>query len=504
MATSAKPKPTFVDRGGFRRPQLSFVDLNREPAPTVKPGSIVYEHHWYRISNMLRDASLVVLTAIAVSYLGAELVGANHFQRFKAEHSFYLLFAGTFAAFTVICCDCNGLYRAPRAHELELAQQAASLGRAVLVSTALVAALLWISGTQITSLARVASTGALSLLTLTGSRVIEKRRTLARLAAGRGMRNALIIGAGKTGRQLAMSLQSNPQFGFALCGFIDDHVQGPHVIGTTRHFAEIARAQFADVVFITLPWRKTLIRRIAAVAAQNHIDVRVVPELYDFRRGPRMAYVGGFPTLDLHREPIPAAALVCKRALDITASLLGLIALSPLLLAIAIAIKVESRGPALYWSARAGKKGRSFQFCKFRTMVVNADALKEKLRVINERRGPCFKIDHDPRITGVGRFLRRYSLDELPQLWNVLVGDMSLVGPRPHPLDDYRQYSLDNLRRLDVTPGITGLWQVKARRDPSWEVNMALDLQYIENWSVLLDLGILLQTLPAVLRGSGQ
>lgn len=136
-------------------------------------------------------------------------------------------------------------------------------------------------------------------------------------------------------------------------------------------------------------------------------------------------------------------------------------------------------------------------------MVSNADELKESLRSRNERVGPFFKISEDPRVTHLGKFLRKYSLDELPQFWNVLRGEMTLVGPRPHPMDDYEHYSLDHLRRLEVKPGITGLWQTSARRDPSFETNMQLDLEYIERWSLWLDCKILLRTIPAVLRAEG-
>jgi lipopolysaccharide/colanic/teichoic acid biosynthesis glycosyltransferase len=137
-------------------------------------------------------------------------------------------------------------------------------------------------------------------------------------------------------------------------------------------------------------------------------------------------------------------------------------------------------------------------------MVADADALKDNLRRLNERQGPTFKITDDPRITHLGRFLRKYSLDELPQLWNVLKGEMSLVGPRPHPLDDYSRYQLEHLRRLDVTPGITGLWQVEARYDPSFERNVTLDLEYIENWSLGIDVKILFQTVGVVFAGAGR
>jgi lipopolysaccharide/colanic/teichoic acid biosynthesis glycosyltransferase len=173
------------------------------------------------------------------------------------------------------------------------------------------------------------------------------------------------------------------------------------------------------------------------------------------------------------------------------------------MVAIAVAIKWDSAGPVLYRAPRAGRKGRRFVCYKFRSMHSDADVLKASLFARNEREGPIFKMAADPRITRVGKLLRRYSLDELPQLWNVWKGDMSLVGPRPHPVDDYQRYELEHLRRLDVTPGITGLWQVSARRNPSFDVNMALDLEYIERWSLSRDFQILWKTLGAVFSGSG-
>jgi len=169
----------------------------------------------------------------------------------------------------------------------------------------------------------------------------------------------------------------------------------------------------------------------------------------------------------------------------------------------ALAIKFGSSGPVLYAAWRVGRKGRRFRCYKFRTMIADADAHKEDLRQMNERCGATFKMANDPRITQVGGFLRKYSIDELPQLFNVLRGEMSMVGPRPHPVDDYNLYQLEDLRRLDVLPGITGLWQVSARRDPSFEKNVLLDIEYIENWNVVLDLKIALRTIPEVFRGSG-
>jgi lipopolysaccharide/colanic/teichoic acid biosynthesis glycosyltransferase len=173
------------------------------------------------------------------------------------------------------------------------------------------------------------------------------------------------------------------------------------------------------------------------------------------------------------------------------------------MLAIAIAVRFDSEGTVFYKAARIGRKGRTFCCYKFRTMVVNAERLKADLEHMNERESVLFKIVNDPRVTAVGRVLRKYSLDELPQLYNVLRGDMSLVGPRPPIASEVEQYDLAHLRRLDVLPGITGLWQVEARQDPSFDSYISLDTAYVENWSFWLDLKILARTIAVVFSGTG-
>lgn len=206
----------------------------------------------------------------------------------------------------------------------------------------------------------------------------------------------------------------------------------------------------------------------------------------------------------LQQETVPAFGKHAKRVLDLVISFAALLVLWPLMLLVAIAIKLESRGPAIYASLRVGKNGVPFICYKFRTMVQGANRLRRTLRHLNQRRGPFFKIANDPRVTPLGRFLRKYSLDELPQFWNVLKGDMSLVGPRPHPLEDVEQYGPGHEQRLEVMPGMTGLWQVTARENPSFETCMQLDVGYIRQWSLLLDFKILLRTIPAVLAGEDQ
>jgi lipopolysaccharide/colanic/teichoic acid biosynthesis glycosyltransferase len=196
-------------------------------------------------------------------------------------------------------------------------------------------------------------------------------------------------------------------------------------------------------------------------------------------------------------------AVALKRTTDLLLSSFGLVGLLPFLFLLALIVRLHSPGPVLYRSLRVGKKGKLFICYKFRTMVVGADSEKESLRAQNERGGAFFKMAHDPRITRIGKILRRYSFDELPQLWNVLRGEMSLVGPRPHPLDDVQRYEAGDDRRLEVTPGLTGLWQVTARKDPSFRRNIALDLEYIERRSFWMDLAILYKTIFAVIEGTG-
>ena len=206
----------------------------------------------------------------------------------------------------------------------------------------------------------------------------------------------------------------------------------------------------------------------------------------------------------MHREGRSRIQLALKRSIDIIGATAGLVLLLPLFLVLAMLVKVDSlRGLILYAHTRVGRKGRPFTCYKFRTMVPQADALKSDLRHLNELgNGFFFKMRADPRLTRVGRYLRRYSLDELPQLFNVLRGDMSLVGPRPSPVDEFEMYQTSHLRRLDVKPGITGLWQIVGRRDPAFDRAMEVDRDYVDRWSVWLDLAILVKTIPVLAHGA--
>jgi exopolysaccharide biosynthesis polyprenyl glycosylphosphotransferase len=259
-----------------------------------------------------------------------------------------------------------------------------------------------------------------------------------------------------------------------------------------------------DGVILASPHDRELTLRVLNEARRLRLDVEMVPDLFGCSvSSSELERVGDLLVICLHQEQLPAGALLLKRWVDVAGAGFALVVLAPLVAVIAIFIKLNSKGPVMYTALRAGRKGRPFHCYKFRTMVSNADELKNALRNHNQRSGPFFKIANDPRVTWFGRFLRRYSLDELPQLWNVLKGQMSLVGPRPHPLDDFAAYKVEHLARLDVTPGITGLWQVTARRDPSFQKGLELDREYIRTWSLGMDMRILFQTLRVVAQGSG-
>jgi len=320
-----------------------------------------------------------------------------------------------------------------------------------------------------------------------------------------GARNVLIIGAGRLGRQIARHLESHPELGRAFCGFLDDRKPlGNGVVGRTSDLAQFSRSIFVDEVIVAPPHDRDHTLRLLREARRLRLDVKLAPDLFGCEAAAATEQVAGIPLICLHEEQIPATQLRLKRIVDLTGAAALLILLAPVLAFVAVLVKLDSRGPVLYSALRAGHKGRPFRCYKFRTMVRDAEALKEGLRERNQRQGPFFKITDDPRITRLGRFLRRFSLDELPQLVNVIKGEMSLVGPRPHPLDDFSGYRMEDLPRLDVAPGITGLWQVMSRRDPSFQAGMKLDLEYIHRWSLGMDLRILLKTASAVLRGTGQ
>jgi len=332
--------------------------------------------------------------------------------------------------------------------------------------------------------------------------------------------NVLILGSRERARKaIRYFKKAKDHFRVLGCAELDASAVGEcvegtdvSVISTVGKLGEVVKRHAVDRVVVAIP--TSCLRDFGELMTRMEmlgLNVDVLPEraILEFEAGETVWKTsldgsGGLPALAFRWVEYEAGELVVKRLIDLAGSIVLLILLSPLFAVIAALIKYTSPGPVFYKSMRLGKGRKVFDCYKFRTMVADADERKQGLRHLNEKQGPFFKIADDPRLTRVGKFLRKYSLDELPQLWNVLKGDMSLVGPRPHPLDDFEQYSPDHIRRLKVTPGLTSLWAVEARSDPSFERNMELDLHYIRNWSLGLDMSILFRTVGAVLRGEGQ
>jgi len=299
--------------------------------------------------------------------------------------------------------------------------------------------------------------------------------------------------------------------GYQLIGLTDDDYQkhgttwdGVKVLGFNDDIEQLVNSLGVDEILITIPSERNLIGKIIAKTRRHKVEIRVIPEMYDMvLGGVEVGQLGPIPYMEMHRTPMHGWPLTVKRALDIVASSLGLLILAPLFAVISMAIIIDNPGSVYFKQKRVGKNGRIFDFYKFRSMVANAEELKAELAAANEAEGPVFKIKYDPRVTKLGAFLRKYSIDELPQLYNVLKGDMSLVGPRPPIPREVEGYGDWEWRRLEVTPGLTCIWQVSGRSNISFDKWIELDVYYIENWSLWLDLRILLQTIPAVLKGTG-
>jgi len=319
--------------------------------------------------------------------------------------------------------------------------------------------------------------------------------------------NAIIIGAGKIGRLLEKEIKSRPGLGIKVVGFLDDFkdikTHSEDILGSVEDFTDIARRSFVSTVFVTIHPDDKMLVNILEQSKELGIAVRVVPQGFEWMSKDVTRFnIGVVPIMEYtHIESCYRQQ--AKRIFDFIVTLIGVFFLIPVFIVIGLWIKLDSRGPVFYSSKRYGKGGRIFHMLKFRSMVVNADDLLKELKTQNEVDGPIFKIRKDPRITKVGAFLRKYSIDELPQILNVLIGDMSLVGPRPLPIEQIEKEDLRQLKRLNIRPGITGLWQIRGRSDVSFHRFLRWDIWYINNWSFGLDLYILFQTLPVVIKGRG-
>lgn len=354
--------------------------------------------------------------------------------------------------------------------------------------------------------------GVVSILLLSIARLVENVVIQSLRARGVDVIRVIIVGAGEVGRTVMRTIAARPELGYEVIGFVDDNPEKGEndlgrfkAMGGVHNLPGLISENDVDGVLITLPWmyhRK--IMSIVNECNRREVEARIVPDLFQMSLSRvDVDDLGGVPLIGVQEVGFDRRTLLMKRAIDVTGALLGLMLGAPLYALIALAIKLDSPGPVLFRQTRVGTKGRRFEIVKFRSMHMDAEMELDRLQDQNEVDGPIFKMKEDPRRTRVGRFLRRTSLDELPQLWNVLVGDMSLVGPRPPTPEEVEGYQEWHKRRLDGRPGMTGLWQVSGRSLLSFDESALLDIYYIENWTLWLDFKILLRTVPTVLSGEG-
>jgi exopolysaccharide biosynthesis polyprenyl glycosylphosphotransferase len=344
------------------------------------------------------------------------------------------------------------------------------------------------------------------------ARVVQNGVESALRTRGIGTTRIVIVGAGEVGRTIMRTVVAQPGLGYNVIGFVDDNPdKGQTDIGRFRALGSIDALPgliedlAVDEVIITLPWMYH--RRIMSVVREcerRDVSARIVPDLFQMSLSQvSVGDIGGVPLVGVREVGFSRGALAAKRVVDLVGSSLMLVFGAPILGLIALLVWLDSGRPVVFRQTRVGTEGRLFEIYKFRTMQQGAEADQERLRDLDEIEGAMFKIRNDPRITRVGKLLRRTSLDELPQLLNVLRGEMSLVGPRPPTPNEVEHYEEWQKRRLQGRPGLTGLWQVSGRSLLSFDETALLDIFYIENWSLWLDFKIVLRTIPTVLLGDG-
>jgi exopolysaccharide biosynthesis polyprenyl glycosylphosphotransferase len=352
--------------------------------------------------------------------------------------------------------------------------------------------------------------GLSAIVVVTIEREIARRVFLRLRSGGQMVRYVVIAGANPEGRDIAAMLQAEPWLGYQVVGFVDDGasrepVPGVPLLGGVAELPGILR-EFpnASVIVAASAVDSAVTNRLARDLLDQGVHVELSSTLRDIS-SQRLTVrpLGRFPIV--YVEPVTRGGwrAWAKRSFDVAAAVVGLILTAPILLACAVAVKLDSKGPVLFRQIRVGRDSEPFPVLKIRTMVVDAEERLAELRELNEADGPLFKMADDPRITRVGKFLRVTSLDELPQLWNVLRGDMSLVGPRPALPHETEEWDALLAQRLRVKPGITGMWQVSGRSDSSFEDYTRLDLYYVDNWSLATDLAILAKTIPVVALRKG-
>jgi exopolysaccharide biosynthesis polyprenyl glycosylphosphotransferase len=493
---------------------MSFAERAAAKAP-IAPANILRLGFNLFLSQRALFATLVVVDLVTTNLafilayylrygleLGGEVPGEN-----AVDLAAYVPVQALFVALCVLGYQLRGIYSLPRGSSLirEAGAIIGSTAIAAMLVFALASMVRYPASSRLTFIYAWILAVALGIVGRATIRVI--RAQLHR--AGLGVERVIVVGNNRHARMVMQMLAQQAYLGYRVLGFVDDTVRNDfgrfRALGPTQNLPTLISQLDADRVIVALPAAQHGdIMWVLDHCRQDGVSYSLVPDLFELRLSHvNLETVSGIPLLAFDETNIAGWNLFVKRALDVAVSAALLVLLAPLFAAVAIAIKLESRGPVLFRQVRLGRGGLPFTCFKFRSMHERAEEEIGQLVELNEADGPIFKIRADPRLTRVGQQLRRMSIDELPQLLNVLRGEMSLVGPRPPIPAEVERYEEWHRRRLEVVPGITGLWQVSGRSQLSFDEMVMLDVYYIENWSLGLDLQILARTGPAVVAGSG-
>lgn len=471
--------------------------------PTINPWLV-------RLGMMALDAILINVAFFAAYYMRYVLEwGRPVDPAFQVPYRQYLVVALVYTFLALLTFAVEGLYH--RRRTASLLEELYAIFNGTTTAVVLMIAVFFFYRPQFYSRLIFVYAALLTMALLGAARIVERIVLYQLRKRGIGVARLLIVGGGETGRTLMRHVMAHPELGYEIVGFVDDdpqrlqHIGRFKPLGTTDELPRLVEELQVDEVIITLPWQyHRKIMRILAQCERQNVRSRIVPDMFQLS----LSHVDfddikGIPIIGIKEPALHGWRFTVKRLMDVVLASVLLVFTAPLMALIALLIKLDSPGPVLFKQTRVGRFGKPFTMYKFRTMYVNAEEMLEKLKQYNEADGPLFKMRNDPRRTRVGRWLRKFSLDELPQLWNVLKGDMSLVGPRPGLPSEVEQYEPWHRKRLEVPPGLTGLWQTSGRSDVSFDEMCLLDIYYAEHWSPLLDAIICLKTIPAVLTGRG-